>query len=145
MEYCIVFKPFAAFVLLLAACAPPPPPDMLETRLIDRSFIAGGGSSPQGAKLRFAGKLLERNGGTMACVAIGHNDHPAAKLAAAEMRVALRFEVDGECLDARLRFAPIYPSLDIGGRAANCADIGVAWNPRFGQGDVALVFRRFRL
>lgn len=119
-------------------------PGASETRMVDASFVFGRARSDRGAEVRFAGRLEERDGGTFACVALAHNAEPIAKVAAAEMRVALRFYVGEEKLDARLRFAAIHADgPEIMGREANCAALGLAWEERFGVAPVTLRFRTF--
>lgn len=127
----------------LAGCASPEAARApVETRVVDGTFALGRARSDRGAELRFAGRLEERDGDTIACVAIAHNAHPVSKVAAAEMRVALRFHVGEETLDARLRFAAIHPDgPEVVGRLANCAPLGIAWRDRFGVAPVSLRFR----
>ncbi|MEO0360479.1 MAG: hypothetical protein AAF322_05195 [Pseudomonadota bacterium] len=146
MRAAIFAAPRLAAALALAACAEPPEVQVAETRPVDARFATDGARSFQGAELRFAGLLEERDGATFGCVAIGHNEHPAARLAAAEMKVALRFHVDGEKIDAPLRFAAVHPAtLDLDGLDANCASLGVPWEPRFGAGETTLEFRTLRV
>lgn len=141
-------RTFIALLPILAACAPAPqaetPP--AEDRIIGAGFIGGAATSRQGATVRYAAQLSERGGKTLVCAALSHNDAPAAKTAAAELRVALRFYLGDERLPFRLRFAPIYEEdATLEGRKARCVLSETAWDDRFGAETLSLRFRRFRL